>query len=88
MDVQAEIPAGLAAVHNFIMDHDETDLRHYLDDEEVLVNDYREEDLGGQGTGVIQREERTRAEKERDLMADAMWNSYQEYLEEQEDNID
>jgi hypothetical protein len=31
MNVQAKIPPGLAAVHNFIMDNDNTDIYHYLD---------------------------------------------------------
>ena len=30
MDTQARIPAGLGAVHNFIMDHDDEDIHHYL----------------------------------------------------------
>lgn len=56
INIQAKIPAGLAAVHNFILDHDETDLAHYLPDDTVDIrrDGYRDEDLGERGNGVIQ----------------------------------
>ena len=71
MSVQAQIPAGLAAVHNFIMEHDETDIHHYMDNE--LVDD--DPGLGGVGNlgdGAIPPEERQQASVWRDEIATAM----------------
>lgn len=81
MNIQATIPAGLAAVHNFILDHDETDLSHYLDDEEDIGIYSQGNDIwGSQGNGRISQAERTRTEVKRDLLAEEMWDSYQEFV--------
>jgi hypothetical protein len=60
MAVQAQIPPGLAAVHNFIGDHDDTDIEHYLELLEVNC-DLDPASFGEPGHGAIGREERERA---------------------------
>jgi hypothetical protein len=57
MAVQAQIPPGLAAVHNFIGDHDDTDIEHYLELLEVNC-DLDPASFGEPGHGAIGREER------------------------------
>lgn len=78
MDVQARIPAGLAATHNFIMDHDETDIHHYLND--LDLSEPQAALTGDPGQGSIPRLERDRAEALREEIAMSMWESYQEFL--------
>lgn len=86
MEIQAKIPAGLAAVHNFIMDYDNTDIYHYLED---LID---EEPNGRLGNGAIRQEEREEASNLRDRIAEAMWESYQTFLRDHpevlEENFD
>lgn len=84
MDIQAAIPAGLAAVHNFIIEHDNTDLSHYLDDDNPVVvgNPHRvQEDFGSQGNGSIPPVGWIRAEAQRGILVQAMWDSYQSMFE-------
>jgi hypothetical protein len=86
MAVQAQIPPGLGAVHNFILDHDDDDLRHYLD--QLGDNDNVDVDpsnFGEPGQGAISREERERASLLRDEIATRMWEQYQQYLRDHTD---
>jgi hypothetical protein len=87
MNVQAKIPPGLAAVHNFIMDNDDTDIHHYLD---ILDNQDVSEpvSVGEPGQGAIEREERERATVLRDEIAMMMWDSYQQYLHDHPEVLD
>lgn len=68
MNIQARIPAGIAAVHNFILDHDP----FYFDDSEddlEAENDpnpgqhYFHDDYGALATGLVTRAEKTRGER-------------------------
>lgn len=77
MSVQAKIPPGLGAVHNFIMDHDETDILNYLDDLDLGECPAF---TGDPGQGAIAREEQERASAFCDDIATRMWNSYQLFL--------
>lgn len=82
MPIQAQIPVGLAAVHNFILEYDETDLESYLDmlaDEGTGGDDVEPGELGD---GPIPRTEYNRAFARRDQIAEAMWQSYQAFLAE------
>ncbi|KAJ3779744.1 hypothetical protein GGU10DRAFT_301392, partial [Lentinula aff. detonsa] len=82
MGIQARIPPGLAAVHNFIMKNDDTDI-HYFENAWDPAPGYVHPLTGSQGdlvVGVISNAEKARAEKRRDDIAEAMWNSYQEVL--------
>ncbi|KAF8073487.1 hypothetical protein FPV67DRAFT_1410500 [Lyophyllum atratum] len=76
-DMSVQIPPGLAAVRNFIMDHDETDLQNYLAD---LDLDPHTASAREPGQGSIPREEKDRAEVFWDHIARRMWDSYQQFL--------
>ncbi|KAI0246948.1 hypothetical protein BJV78DRAFT_1101525, partial [Lactifluus subvellereus] len=75
MAVQAHIPPGLAAIHNFIC---------IYDPEEILDFDYISEDpgpsFGSVALGPANLAEREEATAERDRIAQAMWTGYQEEL--------
>jgi len=77
MSVQVKIPPGLGAVHNFIMNHYETDILNYLDDLDLGEPPAF---TGNLGQGAIAREERERASVFWDDIATRMWNSYQQFL--------
>ncbi|GLB39524.1 putative nuclease activity [Lyophyllum shimeji] len=81
MDLQARIPPGLAAMHNFIMTHDPTDIEAYLDDPDLIdPQPGAAGDVGVLAEGYVNRTERERATATRDSIAQAMWNQYQQYL--------
>lgn len=89
MNIQAKIPPGLAAVHNFIMDNDDTDIYHYLNLLDETINEEPQPAAyGDPGQGAIGREERERAAILRDQIATDMWNSYQEYIREHPEVLD
>jgi hypothetical protein len=78
MAIQAQIPPGLAAVHNFIMDHDDTDIQHYLNG-----LDAADEASNGQlGDGTILPVEHKQASILCDQIARQMWHSYQHFLQD------
>lgn len=84
MSTQARIPPGLAAVHNFILDHDETDIDHYLDDPDFL----EAISTGELGEGSIPRDESERAIVWRDEIATEMWNSYLQFIQDHPDVLE
>lgn len=86
MDIQARIPAGLGAVHNFIVDHDETDIQQYLHD--LDHDNPQPASTGDPGQGPIPREERDRADAFRDQIATSMWESYQQFLHDHPEVLD
>jgi hypothetical protein len=94
MEVQAQIPAALAALHNFIRQYDPGDIHMYdedKDEDEDILLDFqmgpwpededKDEDVGELGTGWVTSGETVRANKRRDEIAAAMWEQYQAYLE-------
>jgi hypothetical protein len=96
MSVQAHIPPALAALHNFIVGHDSTDVNKYLYDENGNLDCHdkqpgirraEEIDFGRlAATEIISRAEKRQAEAYRDQMAQAMWDDYQRVLTERRDN--
>ena len=77
MNIQAQIPPALVAVHNFIRvnDHDEImDFKDILDD----IPDVDE--FGDLAEGPTGQAERIRAEATRDGIAEAMWQDYRSYM--------
>jgi hypothetical protein len=80
MDTQARIPAGLGAVHNFIMDHDDEDIHHYLD--HLEPDESQAAPAGEPGHGSIPRAERERADVLHDEIATQMWESYLQFLQD------
>ena len=77
MAIQARIPPALCAVHSFIRIHDPDEI-----DEFGL--DIQDQDpgqvYGDLSEGPAVRREKERAETRRDGIAQAMWESYQELL--------
>ena len=84
LDVQSRVPAGLAAIHNFIRRHDPTDFNDYLDVHEdpqpgVPAN------LGDLATGIPRQAERNRSTARRAEIAGEMWAQYQQELQRRGD---
>ncbi|KLO06041.1 hypothetical protein SCHPADRAFT_803105, partial [Schizopora paradoxa] len=76
---QARIPPALAAVHNFILEHDEEDLQNFEDvvDENPGMLPNRELEFGGLSEGPARAREKTEATHKRNEIAQAMWVDYQ-----------
>jgi hypothetical protein len=91
MDVQAQIPAALAALHNFILTHDPTDLDRFPEaqcmDDQPGVRTPNEINIGSLASGITTRNEKIRAEQKRDRIAAEMWEDYQRVLAEREMGI-
>ncbi|KAF7346733.1 putative transposase [Mycena sanguinolenta] len=87
MQTQSRIPSALIALHNFILDHDETDLDHWLGKEDSLDNLMGRPrntniDFGRLATSMnTTAAEKRRAENVRDRLAQAMWADYLAYLQ-------
>jgi hypothetical protein len=77
MAIQARIPPALCAVHNFIHIHDEDEIHEFVPD----LHDQNPGDFYGElAAGPAVRAEKERAEIRRDNIAQAMWESYQELV--------
>jgi len=86
MSVQAKVPPGLAATHNFIMDVDPTDIEEYLtgDDEQDLdpnPGQVQDNEFGRLADRVVTHAEKERATALRDQIAEEMWRDYQDELQ-------
>ncbi|KAJ7152619.1 hypothetical protein C8R43DRAFT_886153 [Mycena crocata] len=87
MRTQSKIPSALIALHNFILEHDETDLDRWLGNADALDNlmgVYRDEDIdfGRLATSLnTTTAEKRWAENTRERLAQKMWDDYQEYLQ-------
>ena len=79
MDIQAQIPPALCAIHNFIREHDRHELTHF-DEDTVDLNSGGPQDWGTLMSGTVQAAEKTRADARRDVIAEKMWQDYQAYL--------
>lgn len=88
MDVQARIPPALAAVHNFIWEHDWDDIQSYGDtvDEEPGRLPATELQFGTLSQGPANQAEKDHASQHRDELAQAMWDDYQQILLERGGN--
>ena len=86
MQTQARIPAALAALHNYIHDHDPSEVDDLLlEDDEVVVDDRDERahaSTGDLADGIAGRAERRRAEERQPYIANEMWNDYRRELRE------
>jgi hypothetical protein len=81
MDVQARILPALATIHNLILKHDPQDAAE-LDDNngDPLPGQRASEDYGQLGEGPASDAEKAEATAQRDRIAQAMWDDYQELL--------
>lgn len=82
MDIQARIPPALAALHNFILDHDQSDLDDFVD---VIDENPGAAHYGNLATHHVTPAEKQRASLRRDQIAQSMWEDYQAILRERED---
>ena len=82
MSIQAQVPPALAALHNFIMDHDPHDIEEYLagDDTDFDPIPGQRHNFGGLADGAVTRAEKARATVLRDHIAEKMWEDYQTIL--------
>jgi hypothetical protein len=85
-DIQARLPAALAALHNIIREYDQDDLEDFLDDTEFADQDFDEMDLQPRNEGELadgppRRAEKRDADVRRDGIAERMWIQYQAVLE-------
>ncbi|KAJ7191264.1 hypothetical protein GGX14DRAFT_528865 [Mycena pura] len=91
MATQSKIPSALIALHNVILEHDETDLERWLGNPDALDNLMGlrrddEIDFGRLATSLsTSAAEKRHAESTRDRIAQGMWHSYEQYLAEQMD---
>jgi hypothetical protein len=76
MNLQACLPATLAAVHNFICDLDPNDLNDFQEAEDVQPG-WHSVDLV---EGIPRHAERERAKNRHNIIAKAMWVQYQQHL--------
>lgn len=89
-DIQARLPAALAALHNIIREYDQDDLEDFLDDSEFADQDFDEMDLQSRNEGELadgppRRVEKRDADVRRDEIAERMWIQYQAVLASREE---
>jgi hypothetical protein len=88
MDVQSRLPPALAALHNFIHEHDPDDLAEYDDIEDPQPGVRKNlEAVGELARGIPRAAERNGAVTRRDQIAQMMWVQYQEELERRRDEV-
>lgn len=83
MDVQACLPAALAALHNFIHDADPSKINDFVvefDEEEHNSQPGEQPSTGELADGLPRAVERRRADARQREIADAMWEDYQREL--------
>jgi DDE superfamily endonuclease len=76
MNLQARIPAALAAIHNFIRDIDPDDLNDF-DETQDIQPGWRS---GILANGFPDQGERNRTNDRRDHIANDMWAQYQQHI--------
>jgi len=81
MAIQARIPPALCAIHNFIRIYDPTEIHEFDEDtQELNPADQDVEVYGDLARGPAGAVEKSRAEIKRDGIAQAMWESYQQLI--------
>jgi hypothetical protein len=79
MDIQAQLPPALAAIHNFIRQYDPGEISD-------IVKEVTDVQPGGRhgelAVGPPERAARDRASARRDAIAQAMWEQYQRVVQE------
>ena len=80
MRIQAQIPAALAALHNFIRQYDPEEIRFFEDQSFNFPVGVHPESADELGSSPARSNERARASERRDKIAADMWEQYQRYL--------
>ena len=91
MDVQARVPPALSALHNFIRQHDPSDIEDYANTNMTEFTHHIHVD--GPGVGdlamhAMTTAERDQADAKREKIAQDMWNSYQVFVRSQGDPLE
>jgi hypothetical protein len=81
LEIQARIPAALAAIHNFIRSHDSDDNEPRTADDDAIHDRSNDE----AGPIFVPEEE---VDERRDQIAQAMWDDYQRVCEERGFGLD
>lgn len=83
MAMQARIPPAMAALHNFILQFDSEEREDILDTdlEDPNPGTRAQEQFGNLADGPTPPIEKARSEARRDVIAQAMWDSYQQELQ-------
>jgi hypothetical protein len=80
MDIQAKIPSALAALHNFIMQHNSQDCLHYVsnmeDDLDPNPGVVQQNPHGVLSTQAVNQAEKTQATAYHEHIAQEMWDEY------------
>jgi hypothetical protein len=79
LDEQARIPAALAGIHNYIRCNDPDKLENNLSEARDLQLN-TQPSTGSLATSHVTTAERNQAEARRNLIAQQMWDQYQEEL--------
>jgi hypothetical protein len=79
MEVQAQIPPGMGATHNFIRVHDPEEIHSFKDMFDTIPDT---EELGDLAISKPDRNERRRAAADAEQIAADMWKDYQACLRE------
>jgi len=88
MDIQARIPPAMAAIHNFILDHDAQEEEEISETPDPNPGNLPAEwDFGTLARGPPNRAEKAYAKEKRDRIAQEMWDSYQAILAEHGENF-
>ena len=82
MAIQARIPPALTAVHNFIRIHDKDEIHEFGDD--IEDGEPGDRNYGELAQGPAGCAEKTRAQAKRDQITQAMWDSYQELVDDED----
>lgn len=94
MEIQAHVPPGLAAIHNFILKYDPTDIDAYLNSSDsdfdptpgtVQNNEFGV--LSVLSNGAVTVAEKMHATQNRDEIAGGIWEDYQRVQQERESEI-
>lgn len=79
----------MCVLHNFLIDHDPTDIDHYLAGDDENQRDpnpgtlpHEETDFGTLAMTAVTAVEKARATANRDRIAQALWDDYQRILQE------
>jgi hypothetical protein len=76
MEIQAQIPPALCALHNFIRHYDPTEVDDYADAADLAADRANGAEIGDLATRAISTAERNRMSLKRDQIAQDMWHSY------------
>ena len=81
MNIQAKVPPALAALHNFILDHDPHNINEYLsnnpqDDLDPNPGQPQDNEFGELADGAVTRLEKERAITAWNQIAELMWRDY------------